>query len=84
MQKDQVVVHSPSRKGKDMGKKSSLFEWSPKKMIFRILALEHQNAILRKKIIKENRRRLKAAIKNDLGPVADGPFDSDKKDFNVL
>lgn len=67
-----------------MGKKSSLFTWSPKKMIFRILALEHQNATLRKKIMRENRRRLKAAIKNDLGPVSAGPFDSDNKDFDVF
>lgn len=72
-----------------MGKKRNrsivkLFSWSPKKMIFRILALEHQNALLRKKIIKENHRRLNAAIHKDLGSISDGPFDSHKSDFTVL
>lgn len=66
-----------------MGKRSraDLFKWSPKKMIFRILLLEHQNSILRKKIMKENHRRLKSAIDRDLGSASGGPFDSDKNDF---
>lgn len=73
-----------------MGKKasvftSSVFTWSPKKMIFRILLLEHQNALLRKKIMKESHRRLNAARK-ELNkklarPDSGGPFDSDKNDF---